>query len=178
MTTGRINQVAVRRASASGPLPRETDGTETHHRLRRPSSVAESGRLRRVARRRNDVATLADTGLRRDLAPNSPTATAISIDLPTADAPRCDGAVSAPRRNASAGRLGLRRRTGGTAIFHSRSDDPLRDPNPQDCRVLNVATPTGDFHISGREDRLLAETDHDTPRPAGRLGEDRWSTVA
>lgn len=55
------------------------------------------------------------------------------------------------RRNDKANRVvsAVGRRTGAAAIFYSRPEFPLRDPNPQDGRVRNQATPTGDVSVPG-----------------------------
>lgn len=151
MTTGRINQVAVRRAAA--------ESAEANRRRRTTDyDPAEWRDFHRVARRRNDVATLAEPAgvviLLLTLVPQQRYRF-------TYRTPKHRDATGRCRRRAGnpSVRTYVRMIPGGTAIFHSRSDDPLRDPNLQDCRVLNIATPTCDSYISGRESRPR-ETDH------------------
>lgn len=56
------------------------------------------------------------------------------------------------------------------AMFHSRSEFPLRDPTLQDCQVGKVFTPICDASIPG-ESRQTRGALH-TPRPAG------WTIVS
>ena len=171
MTTGRINQVAVRRVD--GKQASKCSPTDNAPPKLRPEGAGSGGHDDGTSQRR------ADTGPRRDSQSlrhtTAHTAEAVLYSKLTVRRRHLDARGAGVGATLDDGRFAannaaarLTRRRVGTANFHSRSDDPLRDPNLQDCRVLNLATPDVRLvHFRARDRREMA--DHPTPQLTGRL---------